>query len=234
MRLKVVAPYGARHPLTGEDVAWGAGDHVDADDWLGEYLLRDAPGCFERAEAPEDGGGDGDGDGLDLLGRPALLEIAVAEHVDGVGSRTRRQELIDAIRAGRAAAPPGDAPAPAGEDGAGPVLVGYGDDGSELYGARGEDGSVGPGASPSQELAEAVAAWRLGVDGLESIEERREDGGEWYVLHGGDADGFSVDSRRPAAETLRRWLLAADGSLAVGDLDRDGLARTIRELSEDG
>ena len=234
MRLKVVARYGARHPLTGEDVAWSPGDVVDADEGFGAYLLRDAPGCFERVEAAADGAGDADG--LDLLGRPALLEIAVAEHVDGVGSRTRRQELIDAIRAARAAAatPEAVAPAGAGEDGDGPVLVGYGDDGAELYGVRGEDGSVGPGASPSQELAEAVAAWRLGTDGLESIEERREDGGEWYVLHGGDADGFSVDSRRPAAETLRRWLLAADGSLAVGDLDREALARTIRELSEDG
>lgn len=240
MRISVVDHYASQHPFGGPDMAYRPGDVLEVSEDVGQFLLRDAPGCFEvlapdapEPEAQQDG--EGEGDGLRLLGRAELLDLAVRESVEGVSTRSRRQELLAAIRAHRAeAAAPGVTPQVVARSGDAEV-IGYRDDGQPIAGWLDDATGRWQTADPSPEAGEAASAANISVTGLTGIgTQPGPDGRAYLVLAGGDADGYTADARRPSEDVLRRWLLTIDGSLLVGDLDRAGLVRTIEELSEDG
>ena len=109
--LKVISDY-AGTDYDGTPIVYPAGSVVSSEDQGRlDWLLRDAPGCFEETDdgAPEVPAGGApaasDSDGLDDLTVRELLQVVTDELVEGVGTRDRKADIIAAIRAHRAPGP---------------------------------------------------------------------------------------------------------------------------------
>ena len=248
-QLRVRIPFVARG-WGEDDTPYAADDNiVGADDYIA-WLLRDVPGCVEEVTLDEGVAAMARGeDGLEALTKDGLLELATAEGVSGVNARTRKDDLVAAIREHRSSSgqdaaqqdesdePDPEPSAPAPPPPADAVLIGYRNDGEPILAVVGPSTDarlrhsveVPEGDAQASEAALSVAVDVSGLTGIAVVDE-----GERVLLRidGGNAAGAIFDERRPSEETLSYWLSELAPTIDTSGMDRDDLVKTIVGQSE--